>query len=285
MKVNNSQTRRETTPTQPLYRFIEDAYCEQFVKEGKIRFGNIQKYIIGSNDVRADATESVAANINELGGVSSSSVHNEAVYILSCTRATSNADLRKLVNKFNEQGNLFLEIFNPTLFLQKVKNINLNELSKFIRMHSEDIYWVDVDYSKGTFSNQAAENYLNLHLFQKPKEQISHQIISKINGITINRPAGSAGLHLMSSCFESLWPNETKPINYEEEQECRLVLDGTHSIVVEHEGSICTFDEFECLSPTHKLMLLTENLKPKTVDINCGNLEDCVRIRDIRDIQ
>lgn len=286
MEQINSQIRKEATPNQSLFRFIEDAYCERFVKEGKIRFGNIQKYVSENNDVRDDVTESIAAYSNQLGGINSSAVFNEAVYILSCAKVTSNEDIRKLAQKFNPNGTLFLEIFNPLILINKIKNLNLKQLSRFIPIYRDDIYWVDVEYSKGLLAKQDAIEYSNIHIFQKPREEVSPQVISKVNGMVLNRPQGGAGLHMMASndIFDAHWPIGRNPINYEEEQECRLVLDCRYSIVFEREGGIFAQDEIDSKDKSYKPMLLPDVLKVKIVDIECGNLEDCVRIRDIRDI-
>jgi hypothetical protein len=124
------------------------------------------------------------------------------------------------------------------------------------------VYWVDVEYSKGDLQHSANQTYRNTHIFQKPRTQLSPQVVSTVNSAVLNRHMHMVG----NSLFAPHWPDGTTPTNYEEEQECRLVLDGTYR-----------------LAP-NTLEFLPENEKIKFINLTCGDLSDCVRIKNIKGV-
>jgi hypothetical protein len=275
--MTRDTVRKETLPSQSLIRFIDDSYCESFVKEGRVRLGNITAYSIISDGVRGDVSESVAMFQNELGGPTSSRVFNEGVFILSCSRATSAEDIKKLFAKFNPNGKKYLEIFNPEVFLAKIQNSIKSISLDLLTIYSDNCYWVDVEYSKGSLLNTTEHvAYCNRHIFQKPKEQLSPQLRSKRNGLIFERH--SSILITEDDLFEPYWLPGTSSINYEEEQEYRLVLEGVYSMVTKENGS---FKKLNDNSDFTKVQSLPDECKPPHLDLICGDLTDCVRINDI----
>lgn len=261
---NTNLIAKVTRPSKPLLRFLaNDRYCADFVNEGKLRLGSIADYAKMGTDLRGDSTEAVAQHTNVFGGSQTSRTFNEAVFILCCSRACLSNDVKELAQKFNPHGALYLEIFDPQLLVKKIRQTALAQIHQCIALYPEQVYWVDVEYTKGDLQHLANQTYSNTHIFQKPKTQLSPQVVSTVNGAVMNRHMHMVG----NSLFAAHWPIGTDPANYEEEQECRLVLDATYRLAPN------TFE------------FLPENEKPKFIDLTGGDLSDCVRIRDMRGLQ
>jgi hypothetical protein len=134
--TNTDLVTKMNTPTKPLLRFLaNDQYCEDFVKKGKLRLNNILKFTTMAADPRDDSTEAVAQHTNMFGGSTTSRTVNEAVFILCCSRAYLPNDVTRLAQKFNPDGALYLEIFNPLLLVEKIRHIAPVQIHQCIALY------------------------------------------------------------------------------------------------------------------------------------------------------